>query len=196
MNITLADAKRVWSRMQEIYGTTVVNKPSSAFMSIVGGFLKAIGIMDADAFMQHYATTIGTTCYLPYTPGEPESSWSAATQICNCAHEHMHVEYYRDSWTYSFAYVLDRHFRVICEMNCFATALEVSRYFGKLTDNNAFTLSEKLRVYGATNKEVIEAEEYFTDCINLLNSKDLRRKDNWKYLRRPSQRVLTYLTEK
>lgn len=90
--VMLSEAsKDLWTYMPSIYHAHVVDKDSALEMQVVGWFLQTIGVLDKDKFLKEFATTIGTSIYIPFTVGEGDENelWH---QIRTCVHEHQHIE--------------------------------------------------------------------------------------------------------
>ena len=65
------EVRRFWSFMQVHYITSVVDKQNATEMKLVAYALEKLGIVDCDAFMKRFATTIRRHIYLPFTVGVP-----------------------------------------------------------------------------------------------------------------------------
>jgi len=79
----------LWDHMEDHCGTRRARK-TAVEMQLVGGFLDAIGILDAEDFLSRYTTTIGRTIYTPWEVGVGD----LASQMLICVHEHQHVHQY------------------------------------------------------------------------------------------------------
>ena len=68
-------------------------------MQSVARLLDAMGVLDAEEFLENYVTTVDRRIYVPFEIGEGNSSWGLWDQLVVCVHEHQHVEQLdRDGW--------------------------------------------------------------------------------------------------
>jgi len=116
-----------WNYLSAEYGSRIVHKGSAAEMKAAAKFLQTIGILDAEEFLNYYATTIGKTIYIPFEIGVENDDWSLWEQISVGAHEHQHiVELNRDGWVkYNAGYALSGTKRALYEAECYRTDMEL-----------------------------------------------------------------------
>jgi hypothetical protein len=143
----------LWQCLQEEFGSEVKHKDDSAFMERVGGFLDLIGVLDKDAFMDNYATTIFDTIYLPFDIGD-FSVVSPLSQVALAVHEHEHVvQYDGDPVEFCFMYMATKSSRAHWEAEAYRTGMEL---IYKLTGTmpNADYVARKILNYGCGDDEV------------------------------------------
>lgn len=84
-------------QMCAAFGATVVNKRDALEHHGIGLVLQARGILDAEVYLDQYATTLGTVIAWP----------SGSTSVTLLAHEMRHVQQYTRSGMTSFELALD-----------------------------------------------------------------------------------------
>jgi hypothetical protein len=91
--VTAAVVVGLWDHLRATYRTTVVTKADAGQMKELATLLDALGVVDRDRFLREFATTIGRTIYLPFTPGEATPAWdlwaltvaATSTSVLACA---------------------------------------------------------------------------------------------------------------
>jgi hypothetical protein len=148
-----------WAFMTGYYQTQVIEKSNSVAMQAVAAFLGSIGILDANAFLTSYATTLDHSIYLPFTPGVAAPGWDLFDQIVVCAHEHEHVVESTSLGlvTYDFRYVTDTPSRARYEAEAYRSAFELSWWNSK-TVPSPQKVANLLTGYGCTATDVAMAE--------------------------------------
>jgi hypothetical protein len=86
-----APVRDFWAFMTKHFRTRAVVKADAIEMRAVSAALDAMGVADKRDFMSRFATTIGRRIYLPFTPGDDQTTWDLWEQMRTCAHEHQHV---------------------------------------------------------------------------------------------------------
>lgn len=154
------DVKDFWTFMSGKYGTKVVQKTGSPEMKIVGEFLDLIGVLDQDAFMKNYTTTIGTVIYTPFIIGATYPNWDLFSQIRVCAHEHQHVFQYKQAGALQFTwdYVTNTARRTMYEVEAYRTGMELTwRYLRQI--QSAKAIAAGLKNYGCNAEDIKVAEK-------------------------------------
>ena len=80
-----------WEFMPHEYGTRAIAKANAVEMKLAAQALGLMGVLDAEAFLRDYTTTIGRRIYVPFEPGREDGGWSLWGQLAVCVHEHQHV---------------------------------------------------------------------------------------------------------
>lgn len=192
------DAAEVWDWLARKYNAKVVAKASSWEMKTAAMFLGLANIAHPVDFMSRYATTLGSTIYLPYRPGicPAGSTWSAWKQILNAAHEFMHVLQWRGGKIeYLWDYTTSTQRRAMIECECYATAYEVCAW-AKVAAPSPYSIAAKLADYACKPENVVEAEARLTEIRDQVARFDLSDPAQWKYMRTPSQDVIGVLSGK
>lgn len=156
-NPTADDVREFWRVMTSRYGTRIIDKNNSVDMKLVADFLDAMKIVDREAFLRRYVTTIGTRIWLPFTPGVESGGWTLWEQIVVCVHEHHHVYLDRmagEGLEYEFAYATNSTKRAYIEMECYRCNMCMHWHFlGVALD--PVQLAAKLKVgYGCNDADV------------------------------------------
>lgn len=152
----------LWDHLRAHYGTTVVTKADAGQMKQLATLLDALGVLDRDRFLKEYATTIGRTIYLPFTPGEATATWDLWAQLTVAVHEHQHVvQHVRDGLRFEVEYVIDSSTRARHEAEAYLTALELHHWrHGQVPPARRF--AEKLASYACTEADILWAAKYLT----------------------------------
>lgn len=139
--------------MADVYGTRYVPKRASWVMRLAATGLAWLGIQDRATFLQRYATTLGRTIYLPFTPGETLVP-TLADQVATCVHEHVHV-YQRvtDGWRYLWRYATNTEDRAHYEAEAYGRNLKLAYWYdGRILD--PAVLADKLAQYGCSPADI------------------------------------------
>lgn len=156
----------LWDYMQKEYGSTVVQKATSATMHAAASFLSVLNIQSKDQFMKDFVTTLHRTIYIPFKIGEQNDRWSLWSQMRVCVHEHQHIEQGdREGWaTFSLRYVTSSSFRAGFEAECYGCDMEMEFWKSPASwDLNrliqfAEQRAEGLRSYGCTEEDIAQAK--------------------------------------
>jgi hypothetical protein len=162
--VTAANVKACAKKLCWRYDAAIHSKRDSAFMRVVAAALGKLGILDAEAFMRDYATTVGHDIYLPFTVGSTASAApSLVSQLMTVAHEVQHV-ILRDEMgvmAYDLGY-LDSATRAIYEARCYLVNVEVYYlYIRALHGSGAvmgIDLGKVLAAYGCKAKDIRAAQ--------------------------------------
>ncbi len=148
-----------WQYMTKRFGASVIDKRNSFEMQLVSKLLHAIGILDEQAFLKHFTTTIGRRIYIPFEIGIPTADWSLWGQIMVCAHECQHIAQYNELGPLKFAwqYIGKTAGRTRLEAEAYRCQLELHCWrTGQLL--SARELAKTLKSYGVTEADIQVAE--------------------------------------
>jgi hypothetical protein len=154
MNITSNLVIELWEYMEEAYGSRRVNKSNAPEMEMVANFLDGLNILDKNAFLEDFTTTIARTIYIPFEVGVAEPGRSLLSQIGTCIHEHQHVvQFIRDGVTFMADYVTYTAKRAAYEVDAYRCNLEMYYLLTKtIPDTDA--VAEQLHHYGCTELDI------------------------------------------
>jgi len=168
IKLTAAKVKKFWRGMCDHYGSAVCNKGNAKEMQLVGGFLGALGILNKEDFLKHYATTLGSRIYVPFKVGSIDPNHSLISQAVVCVHEHVHVCQDADSEaSFGLRYLVDKDYRALCEAKAYRTNMEMWWY---LTGEcpTAATLAATLKHYGCDARDIKAAEAYLAKAEKMV----------------------------
>jgi hypothetical protein len=113
--------------MQKEYGSDVVPKADSELMKLVAGFLDVTDILDDEAFMERFTTTLHNNIYIPFGIGVVQANRSLWSQIRTCVHEHQHIEQgNREGWlTFGGQYLTSKANRANYEAEAYGCDMEM-----------------------------------------------------------------------
>lgn len=110
--------------LAEHFGSSIFTKADAPEMEFIGHMLAEFGVLDAEAFMRRYSTTIGTRVYLSFEPGAPTPS--LLSQVCTLTHEHQHVvQFTRGGTSFIGDYLADPNRRAALEAEALRCNLEM-----------------------------------------------------------------------
>ena len=134
------------------FRSRIVRKGDSEDMKLVGQALEDMGILDADAFLKQYSTTIGRVIYPCFEIGVEPPSF--VNQACIISHENMHVaQHAREGVKFALRYLTDSAYRAAYEAEAFTTSMEVRWMLtGKLSDPQK--TAELLRAYNVREQDI------------------------------------------
>jgi len=150
-----------YAYMTAKYRAQLVDKRLAFEANLAAKVLRQMGIVDADAFLDHFATTIGHRIYMPFTPGEPTAGWSLWSQLMVLAHECQHIVQYDSLGPLRFGwqYLGSTAGRTRLEAEAYRCQLELHFWrTGKLL--SAHELAASLRSYAVTEADVRVAETF------------------------------------
>lgn len=93
---TPATVRAFVEHMLAEYGGKLTPKADAWEMRAAGSLLGALGILTAKSFADDYTTTIGSTVYAPFHPGDEGTGWTRWSQIEVIAHECQHLHQKRE----------------------------------------------------------------------------------------------------
>lgn len=160
-----------WQYMTHHYGASVIDKRNAADMQVVSALLGKLGIVDRQAFLQHFATTIGHRIYIPFQVGIANADWSLWGQIMVCTHECQHIVQYDDLGPIKFAwqYIAKTAGRARLEAEAYRCQLELHFWrTGQLL--SAHELASSLKSYAVTDADIQVAE-----TILRMSAESIRR---------------------
>jgi hypothetical protein len=155
------DVQALWAFMTGHFGSRVISKHNASEMRLIGDALARLGILDREAFLANYTTTLREGIYTPFEIGTPTPRWTLHAQVAVCIHEHQHVvQYRRDGWTFELEYLLDQASRAAYEAEAYRTAFELENWrFGE-TRSVPHALAANLSAYACHSDDIRVAETY------------------------------------
>ena len=168
---TAADAKDFWQFMQQKYRTTVVDKNNAAEMKFVAEFLSLLGILDKQAFLSQYTTTVGSKIYVPHPIGVEAPGWDAWSQIVICTHEHIHVMQDKQAGGLAFewAYVTSTAARTHYEVEAYRSGMELGWRYKRAMRVPA-EIAASLKNYACTPADIQVAEKALALAIPAIKA--------------------------
>jgi len=160
INPTSKDVKDFWQFMQKKYNTTIIQKKDSAEMKFVAEFLDLLGILDKQAFLNRYTTTLGKKIYVPHPIGSDLPGWDLWGQIVICVHEHVHIDQDNKAGDliYEWAYVTNTASRTQYEVEAYRTGMELDwRYYHRMRTPKE--IAATLKNYACTPTDIKVAEK-------------------------------------
>lgn len=150
----------LWNHLAERFNLQLVDKADAKEMRFVADFLEHMGILDADKFMNEYATTLGNRVYVPFVLGDPESR-PLVSQACTLSHEAQHgAQAIREGLVeFVFRYLTSRARRAYFEAEALTTGLEV---YHVLTDRepNIASVAHSLAGYALREADIQTCEKH------------------------------------
>jgi len=142
------------------------DKNDSVFMQVTADFLNGLGIVDHDAFLRDFTTTIFTTVYTPFKVGIPTEHYDLTNQLFIGAHELTHVtQFLHRPTVFPTLYLTNKTFRANSECQAYGVSLELYWW-----DNNCgFNIPERAKTlfsYGLQQEHV----SYMTQYLEVLDS--------------------------
>jgi len=136
-------------------GTSIVDKQDDGMMQLIARALDSMGVLDHDSFLNHYATTIGTTIYVPFVIGGQEVSF--LNQICLCVHEHQHaVQYLKSRDKFILEYFVDSARRAAYEVEALRSNLEMMQFIiGGIPPMTSDAYADGLMFYACTDEDIV-----------------------------------------
>jgi hypothetical protein len=152
-----------WDFVTREYGTRAIAKANAVEMKLAAQALGLMGVLDAEAFLRDYTTTIGRRIYVPFEPGREDGGWSLWGQLAVCVHEHQHVEQLdRDGWLkFAGKYLLSSAGRAAYEAEAYRCDMELHFWrTGEVLDPRS--LAAKLKHYACASTDIEVAEKALT----------------------------------
>jgi hypothetical protein len=171
VNPTSGDVRDFWNFMCNHYGTKVVEKHDSAGMKIIAEALGLMGILNKDAFLKSYTTTIGNMIYVPNPIGFETTNWSLWGQILICVHEHQHIVQDKKAGglVYEWDYLANSASRTQYEVEAYRTSMEINwRYMRQMQSPK--DLAAKLKNYNCNAEDIKVAEKALALAIPAIKA--------------------------
>lgn len=154
------DVKDFWAHMSGLYGSKVIEKPNALEMKAAAEFLSLMGIIDKEAFLKRYTTTLGKNIYIPFPLGFVNEYWTLWAQIKICVHEHVHI--YQDDHAgglkYEWDYITSSASRTHYEIEAYRSGMELEwRYQHRMLSPRA--QANTLMNYACTAEDIKVAEK-------------------------------------
>ena len=169
--LTAEHVKALWAYMQHYYGTQVVSKAAALEMQVVADTLGLLGILDKDAFLTRFTTTIGKAIYVPFEVGVESAGHTLLSQVIVCAHEHQHVVQLREHGvTFLLNYLLNSSSRSAFEAEAYRVSMTLRYHLlGDAGDPGAY--AEVLKSYGTTEADQAFVKEYLRLSLPTIHAK-------------------------
>ena len=157
------DVRGLWAHLQDRYRTTLHSKADALEMQEIGYMLKGIGILDADAFLTRFSTTLGSRIYVPFELGVPgpDGTHSLWSQLQIGVHEHQHyVQTVRDGLAeFALRYLASGGDRARYEAEAYRCNMELENWHrGRPPQIKAYMHS--LASYGLSSSDLEVARRY------------------------------------
>ena len=112
-----------WAHFQNIFGSTLKRKNEALEAEIVARILDALGVVDRDAFLGRFHTTVAKDIYLAWDKGDEPDDYR---QLVVCAHEHQHVHQFAEQGVlYLVDYIVRPESRALYEAEAYSTAFDL-----------------------------------------------------------------------
>lgn len=158
------DVVDLHTHLCEQVGATLVDAESKEAIEALRAKLIALGLDGLKVYQGSYATTLGKTIYLPYTPGVPNQFWSLVDQCQGIAHETHHVEFFNENPTiYTENYLLRTEDRAFYESQCYRGSSEVLYFLTGQPMNPSFL--DCLHAYFCTESDIAFAKQILSDSL-------------------------------
>lgn len=148
-----------WKFMQKYYDVTVADKTDSNFMKLVGWFLGAIGVLDKEAFLKQFTTTINQKIYIPFKIGEGTDAelWGQNKVL---VHEVIHAQQAKKEGIlkYAYNYISNKTKRTEYEVEAYRSEMVLDWHFKK-TYRKPSSIVESLRSYGLSQTYIDYAQK-------------------------------------
>ena len=115
----------VWRALQIRYGTRLIRKDQHPLMVTVGNALQVMGVLDREAFLKRFTTTLLQDIYAPFTLGVETEYYDCWAQIVVLVHEHVHVVQYLSEPSFPVKYLASKADRAVYEAVAYGTRLEL-----------------------------------------------------------------------
>jgi len=163
MNAMSKLSKAFWKDMLHHFNANLVQKENSEAMKAISHVLDTIGVLDGDAFLTRFSTTLGSEIYTPFIPGEG-SELDCWQQIGTCAHECLHVvQARRDGLAvFSGKYLFDKTARATYEAEAYRVNMHLAFWrFGEIRRHySPEYLSSLLKSYALEQSHIDYAKSY------------------------------------
>ena len=145
----------------------VEDKRTSPVMRGAADLLARAGIQTREQFAR-YTTTLGTTIYAPFTPGEPTPGYDLAHQVVILAHELTHVEQFRRSGADFLAgYAMAPSARALYESEAYRAGETVRQFLGH-PPTGPDALASHLGAYGVTEADIAVSRAFHASSLASL----------------------------
>lgn len=152
-------------RMQRKFGSQVFDKNVRSGIEQARDYVKALGVVDATAYLKTYAFTLGVFIWYPFDVMDPApiGNWTLPNQLVGIGHEHVHVRQFKEYKGLPMAsdYVKSAEARAMrWEAEAYCLTLEVWRpLYGSLPPPSPEQVVSSLPAYGCTPEQVQGAAE-------------------------------------
>jgi hypothetical protein len=94
-------------------------------MVTVGNTLQVMGVLDHEAFLKRFTTTLIQDVYAPFSLGVETEYYDRWAQIVVLVHEHVHVLQYLNDPSFPVLYLASKANRAVYEAVAYGTRLEL-----------------------------------------------------------------------
>lgn len=163
--------REFWAAAAKRWRSDTTSKGDSGFMRSCAWWLDALGILDHDAFMSRYTTTIRRVIYVPFEVGVPDERFDLWTQIEICAHEHEHVRQFDDDPAgFVPAYALDTARRADYEAEAYRVTAELRFWHYQRTPDAAAVGRQLVDGYGCTEADARYCEKFLRASYDTIHA--------------------------
>jgi len=121
--LTAPEVRSFAQHMAQHFGATLKPKATALEMRAAAAFVGLFASIEPDAFLSRWATTLGSTIYLPFAPGDSEDPERLWGQVLTITHECVHVEQHRrEGLDYEWTYATQPARRALWEAEAYRTA--------------------------------------------------------------------------
>lgn len=156
---TPEQVRAFWAYMLARFKCEVVDKATSGRMAAAGWFLDLLGIMDRETFLDRYTTTIGSTIFAPFKPGDTDRDLWHQCELLTHEIEHA-TQFRRDGFLpCATRYLTSDAERAQYEAEALRAESEVAYWrTGSVPDPAA--MANKLKAYSVGPAEIEHVAEY------------------------------------
>jgi len=155
--ITPTIVQGAWDHLEDHFNSRRARKTAPE-MELAAQVLQQMGILESEAFLKRFTTTIARTIYTPFEVGNPETH-SLRSQLLICAHEHHHVwQFTQDPLKFTFEYGSDSARRAAFEAQAFRCNQEVGFWLTGTVPDPASTAAN-LEHYGCSQTDILVTEK-------------------------------------
>lgn len=123
MTLTPALVRAFAQHMSKLYRARLASKADAAEMKLAAAFVGAFASIEPGDFLTRWATTLGSTVYLPFEPGDSEDPARLWGQVLTITHECQHVaQHEREGLNYPWTYATKPARRALWEAEAYRTA--------------------------------------------------------------------------
>jgi hypothetical protein len=160
----------VCTALQSRYGTRFIRKDENALMVQIGTALQALGVLDCEAFLKRFTTTLLLDIYAPFEPGVPTPLHGLWSQLVVIVHEHVHVAQYLEDPSFPIRYIVSSADRAHYEAIAYGTKIEIEfwRYGAVMTPT--LEIAQHILNYGCGNDAVKVVDAYLTAFVPTVES--------------------------
>lgn len=158
----------IWAKMAKAHSAKLFSKESKLEMRIIATALATMGIVDEQAFLKKYTTTLMRRIYLPFALGTSDVSY--LSQVRLCAHEFQHiVQFQRWGLDFMAKYLRSSAKRAAYECEALRAGMEV-HFFLTSGMQDPHRLALKLEAYACSPDDILFAEKNLEMSANFIQA--------------------------